>query len=455
MKRKISHLGCIVMLSIVLAIACKKGVVGEEGPDGTSGKDGLNSLVKVTTIPVGDPTYPTGGQKIQVGLDINNNKILDLSEIQTTEIIINGRNGANGSNGTNGTNGTDGLKSLAIVKKLAPRVDLPMGGVEIQTGLDKDKDGQLDPDEIESDEIIANGSKGDKGDAGTNGTNGIDGLKSLVNITNEPAGVNCSTGGLRISSGLDLSKNDTLETAEETSVKYVCNGIKGDKGDAGTNGHNSIVETTTVGASAECPTGGIKIVVAIDNNDNKVIDGPDDILSTKYVCNGIQGPKGDKGDPGTANVIYSNWINNDTAAWKQPGTGFRVTPPAYNAIWPIYVPKLSTDIIDKGIILVYFRDSSTATKKLLPFSIPISYRSSISHYFETSKDTITMRLSVLGESISYFPINLFTISQNPKLQYQYFLIPGGVPAGARKISIDYTKYSYEQVCKMLGVQPKE
>lgn len=81
----------------------------------------------------------------------------------------------------------------------------------------------------------AQGPKGDKGDPGTNGTNGTNGQNSPVATAAEPPGPNCATGGVRLQYGLDANGNGTLDAGEVNPAltRYVCNGAQGPQGDKG------------------------------------------------------------------------------------------------------------------------------------------------------------------------------------------------------------------------------
>ncbi|WP_375561489.1 hypothetical protein ACE193_02725 [Bernardetia sp. OM2101] len=67
------------------------------------------------------------------------------------------------------------------------------------------------------------------------GVAGQDGLNSLSKTTTEPAGVNCTNGGIKVEYGLDINTNGTLDTGEEnaTLTKFVCNGADGATGATG------------------------------------------------------------------------------------------------------------------------------------------------------------------------------------------------------------------------------
>lgn len=79
------------------------GAQGIQGPAGTNGQDGKNTLVKTTSEPAG-ANCANGGTKIEVGLDANNNGVLDIGEINNslTKFVCNGENSS--SSGASGFN---------------------------------------------------------------------------------------------------------------------------------------------------------------------------------------------------------------------------------------------------------------------------------------------------------------------------------------------------------------
>jgi len=83
------------------------GPQGVVGTNGTNGTNGYNTLVKTTTELAG-ANCATGGTKVEVGLDINGNGILDAAEIISAQIkyICNGLVGPQGPIGLPGAAGT-------------------------------------------------------------------------------------------------------------------------------------------------------------------------------------------------------------------------------------------------------------------------------------------------------------------------------------------------------------
>ena len=80
MKTQRLPLAAAIMASLLLG-ACS----GDDGAAGDKGDKGLNSLVKVTALNIGDANCPAGGQRIDTGLDANNNGQLDDSEIAAAQ----------------------------------------------------------------------------------------------------------------------------------------------------------------------------------------------------------------------------------------------------------------------------------------------------------------------------------------------------------------------------------
>jgi hypothetical protein len=94
-----------------------QGPVGSQGVNGTNGINGLNgqnSLVK-TSIESAGANCSTGGVKLEYGLDVNVNGILDASEINSllTKYVCNGATGATGLQGPAGAQGPQGLTGAA------------------------------------------------------------------------------------------------------------------------------------------------------------------------------------------------------------------------------------------------------------------------------------------------------------------------------------------------------
>lgn len=85
-------------------LASLVGSQGPQGIQGVAGIDGKTALINTSVEPSGT-NCPNGGTKIEVGLDINSNGVLDNSEINAsqTKYVCNGPQGIAGPQGPTGT----------------------------------------------------------------------------------------------------------------------------------------------------------------------------------------------------------------------------------------------------------------------------------------------------------------------------------------------------------------
>jgi len=150
-----------------------------------------------------------------------------------------------------------------LVKTVAedPGAHCAYGGVAILVGTDHNGDGKLEDAEIETTSYVCNGAPG-----------GV----ALVDVAPEPVGPNCLNGGTAVRTGTDQNHNQMLDANEIQQTVYVCNGP---------NGVTQLVLTRAEPAGANCPYGGIAIIVGPDTNGDGVLSS-DEVTSTSYVCNG-------------------------------------------------------------------------------------------------------------------------------------------------------------------------
>ncbi|RTQ53408.1 hypothetical protein EJV47_01310 [Hymenobacter gummosus] len=83
--------------------------------------------------------------------------------------------------------------------------------------------------------------------SGGTGSAGANGLNALVRTAPEAPGATCPTGGTRFDTGQDANGNGTLDAAEISGTRYVCNGATGatgPQGDAGDTGATGATGTT-------------------------------------------------------------------------------------------------------------------------------------------------------------------------------------------------------------------
>jgi hypothetical protein len=142
---------------------------------------------------------------------------------------------------------------------------------------------------------------------------------------------------------------------------------------------------------------------------------------------GSQGPQGPKGDTGTANVIYSNWLNINYSPDTLNNGGI-IDTIGYFAY--ITAPKLTGNIISSGEMKVYLNLGTTTTPDVIPLPYTDPY-SGLNISVSYRIDTIAL----------YANANVSTLTQSGStyLQYRYLLIPGSV--STQSIHVDWKNYN--------------
>jgi hypothetical protein len=206
-------------------------------------EDGKNSLIDLIIEPKGE-NCATGGHKVLTGLDTNGDGILQTTEVQNTKYVC---------------NGLDGKTTLLSAVAEQSGSNCTTGGYKLNSGVDINGNAVLDASEINSTQYICNG---------------LTGSNSLISVVAESAGENCATGGYRLSSGVDGNKNGTLESTEIQSSKYICNGTKG---------INYLIGVVAQPPGSNCTYGGYRFNTGIDINNNGTLDNSE-ILKSDYIC---------------------------------------------------------------------------------------------------------------------------------------------------------------------------
>ena len=151
---------------------------------------------------------------------------------------------------------------------LAPGDQCAYGGVLVQTGIDENRNGTLDDDEVDASEAVCNG------------------LPSLLKRTVLEPGDddNCPAGGEFIESGIDANGNGTLEASEVDDSAYLCDG---QQGDTGSDGLTSLIKRTVlIAGDANCPAGGEFVETGIDDNGNGTLE-PEEVDASAYLCHSL------------------------------------------------------------------------------------------------------------------------------------------------------------------------
>jgi OmcA/MtrC family decaheme c-type cytochrome len=126
-----SQLPSVSTIGIVLAAA----LLACSGDPGAAGSPGASGLVHASPEPAG-ANCPYGGTRLDVGIDSNSNGALDPTEVSAT--------------GTSYVCSDRGKNSLVRTAAEPAGTHCPLGGTRIETGVDTDNDGTLDPGEVNS-----------------------------------------------------------------------------------------------------------------------------------------------------------------------------------------------------------------------------------------------------------------------------------------------------------------
>jgi hypothetical protein len=173
----------------------------------------------------------------------------------------------------------------------------------------------------------------------------------------------------------------------------------------------------------------IALIISIGCEGPEGPTGPDGAQGPQ----GEIGPEGPEGPPGTANVIYSDWI---TLSDLEAPSDTSFLGRTYNK-WEIPAPEITQEIIDQGVILVYF----SLTGTILP--LPTTFGGSNPIYI-TFAPFQPGTLSILAQNLDNTTIGL-----NNDIQFRYIIIPGGT--AAKQALPDFS--NYHETMEFYGIKP--
>ncbi|WP_299259315.1 collagen-like protein [uncultured Aquimarina sp.] len=146
--------------------------------------------------------------------------------------------------------------------------------------------------------------------------------------------------------------------------------------------------------------------------------------------NGVDGTDGTDGETGTANVIYSDWIDSEFE--EDITDGFDS--------FSISAPELTQELIESGTLLVYGRiDNGTV------YQLPLVLYGFINEsYFVRIIEPGAFSLGVEGVASNNIGAPFFNDV------FRYIIIPGGLAAG--KSTVDYQNMSYEEIVEHFNIK---
>ncbi len=139
-------------------------------------------------------------------------------------------------------------------------------------------------------------------------------------------------------------------------------------------------------------------------------------------ASGAQGAVGPQGAQGTANLIVSSWTTVAAADWKSDNN------PLY-FYYGVDDKNITQAILDKGVIMVYYRNPA---QKTVVLSLPsVTDKVSIGYFFRVDQGKGSINFD-----LSYFqPRN---VPINFDLEFRWIIIPAN--SGGRVRAIDWADY---------------
>jgi hypothetical protein len=143
--------------------------------------------------------------------------------------------------------------------------------------------------------------------------------------------------------------------------------------------------------------------------------------------NGTNGGTGPTGATGTANVQYSDWIPVGLASWTSISNSQKQNT--------LNAPAITTAILDKGNVYVYFRSQGTTTVYILPLTVVSNLH--LTFTLDPGKITIDLFSTVnAGVGIGNY-------------EFRYVIVPGGTHVRQSQQAVDMK--NYEAVVKYYGI----
>lgn len=183
------------------------------------------------------------------------------------------------------------------------------------------------------------------------------------------------------------------------------------------------------------------------------------LFAAFIACEGPEGPQGPKGDQGAIgqqglqgpagpaginNFIASPWIGN--IQWSK-----REIPPLHSYFYFHDDPRLNLEIMNQGLVMVYWRQQPNWTPLGLPTMIYWADQTGKPAEFAYLIEfrMLPFQLEIFHAIPPKFS-ELGGIAQHyPNSQFRYFIIPGN-PAGRMNLP-DWE--DYQAVCDYFGVEP--
>ncbi|NIT60724.1 MAG: hypothetical protein GWN00_32330, partial [Aliifodinibius sp.] len=144
---------------------------------------------------------------------------------------------------------------------------------------------------------------------------------------------------------------------------------------------------------------------------------------------------------GTANVLYSSWIDIN---WDSEG--------GYEAVMRISESRITEDFLNTGAIQMYFKSEGSSGISVTPLSyITGNHELSFAAALSTDPQNPFNGILLLLDHVNSQAIDQTTIDYFAGKQVRYVLIPGGASLSKRSRDLPINLDNYEQVKKYYGI----
>lgn len=293
------------------------------------------------------------------------------------------------------------------------------------------------------------GDIGPKGEAGAQGIQGVQGIPGkdgakFYSGQGVPAAATGREGDMYLDMGSSLLYGPKTGSGWGSPVNL--RGADGSRGPSGANGSKILS-----GTGAPAQSTGVAGDYYIDNN-TAFLYGPKTSAGWggPVSLRGPKGDKGDKGDPGTANVMASTVVvDNSMWAWGAwyVYSAFGGSVSFQTRYCQISVPLLTQDIVNNGLVQVYFTPSAGGLDNAYT-NLPASYMLTSASSSGPKKYSANYRyLYWQGVITLYFFFqaeegaaeNAFPSAQTytiPVHKFKYVIVPGNKMQAAKKVDMN-------------------
>lgn len=202
---------------------------------------------------------------------------------------------------------------------------------------------------------------------------GEDGVSYLTDLSDEAAGANCPSGGVKITTGPDDNGNGTLDGDEVAQTKYVC-------------GNRTLTDVVAEAPGTNCAAGGVKITQGADTNGDGTLQASE-ATSTQYICGSAEavvakafkmaGTAANTGMPitivsatiqakGAGDILAIGSSDLFCTATECPATG---NPPASAYLWMADDANTTAPNVDYDFVYLQPNESQSITRTV---SFPVT-----------------------------------------------------------------------------------